>query len=117
VLAWDQVRVTARITMPDEIDLIAIGPAIHAGFPCDQGERIITLPQPAPEGLKLGEIAASARLLRLFNVHPDQDEVYATTSRSGAFWIARRLASSTSISWTLPARARPTATCSVDGAR
>lgn len=77
VLAWDQVSVTARITMPDEIDLIAIGPAIHAGFPCDQGEQTITLPQAAPEGLKLGEIAASARLLRLFNVHPDQDEVYA----------------------------------------
>lgn len=76
VLAWDQVKLTTRITMPEQIQLIAIGPMIHAGFPCDEGETTIALPQPVPADLVLGELASTASFVRLLNVHADQDEVY-----------------------------------------
>ncbi|ARE41328.1 hypothetical protein RGUI_3187 [Rhodovulum sp. P5] len=76
VLAWDQVRLTARITMPDDIQLVGIGPMIHAGFPCDSGETTISLPQSAPAGLALADLAGQASVVRMVNVHADQDEVY-----------------------------------------
>jgi len=75
-LAWGQVKLTTRITMPDEYQLIAIGPMIHAGFPCDQGDTTISLPQDVPKDLMLGELASAASVVRLLNVHADQDEVY-----------------------------------------
>jgi len=75
-LAWDQVKLTTRITMPDEYQLIAIGPMIHAGFPCDEGDTTISLPQDVPKDLMLGELASAASVVRLLNVHADQDEVY-----------------------------------------
>ncbi len=74
VRAWDQAAVTARITRPDKMALIQIGPAIHAGYPCDSGEPI-ALPQPVPTGLKLTTLAQKANLLRWVGVHPDQDEL------------------------------------------
>lgn len=76
VLAWSQVSVTTRITMPSVIQLIAVGPMIHAGFPCDEGDTTITLPQQVPVELKFGELAGRASLIRLLNVHADQDEIY-----------------------------------------
>ena len=75
VLAWDQAALTARITMPVDLQLIGIGPLIHAGFPCDENTTI-SLPQGAPKALKLGELAAQASLIRMLNVHADQDAVY-----------------------------------------
>jgi len=78
VLAWDQADLTKRITMPDEIRLIAIGPMINASFPCDKGDTTIKLPQPAPQKLKLAKLAADATQIKLLNVHADQDEVYLT---------------------------------------
>ncbi|MEE4290044.1 MAG: hypothetical protein V2J14_11775, partial [Erythrobacter sp.] len=90
LLAWDQVAVLRDITMPDRFELIGVGPVIHAGFPCDEGPTMITLPQSAPEGLKLGELAAEADLLRLLNIHPDQDEPYAAyLTRRGILARAR----------------------------
>jgi len=78
VLAWDQADLTKRITMPDEVRLIAIGPMINASFPCDKGDTTIKLPQPAPQKLKLAKLAADATQIKLLNVHADQDEVYLT---------------------------------------
>lgn len=75
VLAWEQIALTARITRPDDLRLIAIGPAIHAGFPCDDEGALITLPQPAPVELRLGEMAGKASYLRMLNVHADQDQM------------------------------------------
>lgn len=75
VLALEEARRTAQITRPSELNLITVGPMIHAGFPCDE-QLQITLPQPAPDGLVLGELAAQAALLQHLNVHEDQDEVY-----------------------------------------
>lgn len=78
MLAWDQVSITAQITMPEEITLLGIGPLIHAGFPCDDEAATIALPQAAPDGLKLGPLALQAKFVRLLNVHADQDEAYLT---------------------------------------
>lgn len=75
VLAYEQVALTARITRPSEVRLIGIGPFIHAGYPCDQGDTTITLPQPVDAQIKLAEIAAEATFLRLLNVHADQDQM------------------------------------------
>lgn len=76
MLAWDQVEITARITMPSALNLIAVGPMIHAGFPCDEGEAIIRLPQAVPADLALSDLALEAVGLVLLGVHADQDEVY-----------------------------------------
>lgn len=75
VRAWEQVDLTARISRPDDMMLIGIGPVINAGFPCDQDGGLITLPQAVPAEVKLGELGAAASLIRLLNVHPDQDEM------------------------------------------
>lgn len=91
VLAWDQVALTARITRPSTLSLIGIGPMIHAGFPCDQAETTISLPQPVPDGLKLAELTAEAGFLRLMNVHADQDEAYLDYLE-GAGAVARAIA-------------------------
>ncbi|MEM1149928.1 MAG: hypothetical protein AAGI03_05125 [Pseudomonadota bacterium] len=79
-LAWDQVGLLQQITMPDRSWLIAIGPQIHAGFPC--GDDEISLPQPAPLGLKLTDLALNAERVRLLEVHPDQMEVMVSLMRS-----------------------------------
>lgn len=75
-LAWDQVHLTTRITRPGAVSLIGVGPMIHAGFPCDEGETTISLPQKPPEGLRMAQMVERAEFLRLLNVHADQDEVY-----------------------------------------
>lgn len=74
-LAWDQVRTTVRITRPDDLRLIGIGPFIHAGYPCDEGDGLITLPQAVPTEVQLGSLALEASFTRLLNVHADQDEM------------------------------------------
>jgi hypothetical protein len=75
VRAWEQVDLSARISRPDDTMLIGIGPFIHAGYPCGQDGGLITLPQAVPAEVKLGELGTSASLIRLLNVHPDQDEM------------------------------------------
>jgi hypothetical protein len=73
VRAWEQVDLTARISRPDDTILINVGPFIHAGYPCGEDETLITLPQAVPPEVKLGELGNHARMIRLLNVHPDQD--------------------------------------------
>lgn len=75
VRAWEQVDLSARISRPDDTILINVGPFIHAGFPCGEDEALITLPQAVPAEVKLGELGNHASLIRLLNVHPDQDEM------------------------------------------
>ncbi|SPJ22789.1 hypothetical protein [Palleronia abyssalis] len=74
-LAWDQVRTTVRITRPDDLRLIGIGPFIHAGYPCDEGDGLITLPQDVPAEVQLGNLALEASFTRLLNLHADQEEM------------------------------------------
>ncbi len=90
VRAWAQVDTTRRITIPDEFDLIGIGPLIHAGFPCDQGGEI-SLPQTAPGDLHLGSLALDADRLHLLMVHPDQDEIYLSYLEQGGVLKRARL--------------------------
>lgn len=70
-LAWEQIGLTAQITMPEDIRLISIGPVINAAFPCDEGETVITLPQPIPPEIPIGTLAMESSQLRMLNVHPD----------------------------------------------
>lgn len=74
-LAWQEVRNNVRITRPSDLRLIGIGPFIHAGYPCDEGDGLITLPQAVPPEVQLGSLAKDASFLRLLNVHADQDEM------------------------------------------
>lgn len=74
-LSWEQVRTTVRITRPSDLRLLHIGPFIHAGYPCDQGDGLITLPQAVPAEVQLGSLAMDASFLRILNVHADQDEM------------------------------------------
>lgn len=73
VRAWQQAETVLRVTMPDEVRLYSIGPAIQAGFPCDG--QTISLPQAVPPEMALARLAEQASVLRLLEVHPDQDEM------------------------------------------
>lgn len=75
-LAWREAQLAIRADRPSSYQLIGIGPMIHAGFPCDQGDNIIRLPQPVPDNLVLGQLALEAERLVLLGVHADQDEIY-----------------------------------------
>ncbi|WP_172332131.1 hypothetical protein [Mangrovicoccus sp. HB161399] len=74
-LAWQEVRNNVRITRPGDLRLIGIGPFINAGYPCDEGDGLITLPQAVPAEVQLGSLSIDASFLRLLNVHADQDEM------------------------------------------
>lgn len=78
VLAWEQVETTLRITAPAEYRLYSVGPGIHAGYPCED-EQTITLPQTVPE-MDLAGLAAEASVFKMFNLHPDQDEMFLAYS-------------------------------------
>ena len=82
LMAYDEVDTLRQIIAPDEHWIIHVGGLIHAGFPCHEDEAAITVPQPAPPGLKLGQLAADAALVRLLHVHPDQDPVYLGVMKS-----------------------------------
>jgi hypothetical protein len=75
VRAYEQVDLSAKVSRPDDTILINVGPFIHAGYPCGEGEAVITLPQAVPPEVKLGELGNHASLIRFLNVHPDQDEM------------------------------------------
>ena len=75
VRAWDQVDTLVMLRAPEIVDLVSVGPAIQYGFPCESAT--ISLPQAMPQELKLGDLAHSARSLRMYDVHPDQDEALA----------------------------------------
>lgn len=75
VRAWEQVDLSARVSRPDDMILINVGPVIHAGYPCGDNEALITLPQPIPAEVMLGELGNRASMIRFLNVHPDQDEM------------------------------------------
>ncbi len=75
VRAWQQADTVLRITAPHDVRLYGIGPGIQAGFPCDGDGGVITLPQPVSPEMSLARLAGTASVLRLFGVHPDQDEM------------------------------------------
>lgn len=72
VMAYEEISTLVTLTAPETLDLISIGPAIHFGYPCESAT--ITLPQAVPEGSKLAELAGTARSVRMYEVHPDQDQ-------------------------------------------
>lgn len=72
LIAYEQVSTLVTLSAPETLDVIAIGPSIHLGFPC--ADATITLPQAVPEGSKLAELAGTARSVRMYEVHPDQDQ-------------------------------------------
>jgi hypothetical protein len=83
VLAWEQVETTLRITAAPEYRLYAVGPGIHAGFPCSGEARTVTLPQAVP-AMRLGDLDFNATVFKMFNLHPDQDEMFlAYAERAG----------------------------------
>ena len=74
VLAYDQVRLSAQITRPDHLEIVHIGPFIHAGFPCTGESAVITLPQAVPQTIALAHMAERAEAIRFVGVQADQDE-------------------------------------------
>lgn len=73
-LAYEQVRLSSQITRPDRLEIVHIGPFIHAGFPCTGESAVITLPQAVPQNIALAHMAERAEALRFVGVHADQDE-------------------------------------------
>ncbi|MEM8563212.1 MAG: hypothetical protein AAGF57_13295 [Pseudomonadota bacterium] len=73
-LAYDEVRLSAQIDRPDHLEIIHVGPFIHAGFPCTGENARITLPQAVPQNLALAHMAQRSDAIRFIGVHADQDE-------------------------------------------
>lgn len=76
--AFRQADQNLRIAAPAEAHLVIVSPLIAAPFPCNQGPAI-TLPQPVPPGMALGQMAADRHLrtLRFFGVHPSQERPWS----------------------------------------
>lgn len=73
-LAYEQVRLSAQVSRPDVLEVVHIGPFIHAGFPCTGEDARITLPQAVPQTIALSVIAQQSDAIRFIGVHADQDE-------------------------------------------
>ncbi len=76
VMAFDEIKTTIDLTMPDKVRLYWIGPVIHVPFQDTNGQKLeIKVPQPIPEGLALTEISKRLSVLKIMGVHPDQEQV------------------------------------------
>lgn len=75
--ALRQANQNLRIAQADEAYLLIFSPLINAPFPCDEGPGI-TLPQPVPEGIAIGQMIAERHLraLKIFGVHASQEAVW-----------------------------------------
>jgi hypothetical protein len=75
VLAFNQINTTVQLTLPDEYRLYWIGPTIHVPFSTSNENVRIKVPQEIPVELKFSELALKASVVKLYGVHPDQDEI------------------------------------------
>ncbi len=76
VMAFDQIETTINLTQPDHVRLYWIGSTINVPFQSTKnGEISVEVPQPVPSNLALGHFADRLSTLKIFHVHPDQDQM------------------------------------------
>ncbi len=76
VMAFEQIETTINLTQPGSVRLYWIGPTIHVPFQKNDGPEIsVKVPQEVPTGLALGNFEKRLSALKIYRVHPDQDQM------------------------------------------
>ncbi len=76
VLSFEQINTTLRLSQPNTVRLYWIGSGIHVPFQDTDEEIQIKVPQQLPADCKFGEMTGQFSVLKLYNIHEDQDEVF-----------------------------------------
>ncbi len=75
VMAFEKIDTTIKLTQPDDVRLYWIGPTIHVPFQNTDTEIKVEVPQAVPSDLALPAFAKQLSVLKIFRVHPDQDQI------------------------------------------
>ncbi|MCU7858323.1 MAG: hypothetical protein KZQ86_00510 [Candidatus Thiodiazotropha sp. (ex Lucinoma kastoroae)] len=75
VMAFEEIETTINLTQPDNIRLYWIGSTIHVPFQNTDSEIKVEVPQAVPDALALPSFADQLSVLKVFRVHPDQDQI------------------------------------------
>ncbi len=82
VMAFKQIETTINLSNSSKISLYWIGPVIHVPFQRTDDEVKVTVPQPVPKELALPYFSEKLSVLKIYGVHPDQDEIVLEYMRS-----------------------------------
>ena len=74
VMAFEEIQTTINLTQPDNIRLYWIGSTIHVPFQESKVTIEVHVPQDVPANLALANFADRLTALKIFRVHPDQDQ-------------------------------------------
>jgi len=74
VMAFNQIHTTIKLTNPKDISLFWLGPVVHVPFQTTKTDINIHVPQDIPTELALIKFSERLKLLKIYGVHPDQDE-------------------------------------------
>ena len=77
IVAFDEIETTIKLTQPDTVRLYWIGPCINVPFQSSnkKGEISVKVPQEIPVDLALANFAERLTTLKIYRVHPDQDQM------------------------------------------
>lgn len=82
VMAFEQISTTINLTNPDQISLYWLGSVVHVPFQTTSNEIQIKVPQQIPAELALPYFSERLSTLKLYGVHPDQDDIVLEYMRS-----------------------------------
>ncbi len=75
-VAFEQIETTINLTQPDTVRLYWIGPCIDVPFQSSgEGEINVRVPKEIPADLALANFADRLTTLKIYRVHPDQDQM------------------------------------------
>jgi len=78
VMATEEIETTINLTQPDSVRLYWIGSTINVPFQSNDSNStiVVKVPQEVPSGLALAKFAPRLSVLKIYRVHPDQDQVF-----------------------------------------
>ena len=77
MIAFEQMEITINLTEPENVRIYYIGSTVHIPFqPINNKNKIeVKVPRELPSDLALGNFADRLTTLKIYRVHPDQDQV------------------------------------------
>ncbi|MGH1470839.1 MAG: hypothetical protein ACRBCS_06575 [Cellvibrionaceae bacterium] len=76
VMAFDQIETTINLTQPDHVRLYWVGTTIHVPFQETDAQINVEVPQEVPTNLALSNFSNRLSALKIYRVHPDQDQIF-----------------------------------------
>ncbi len=76
VMAFNQINTTINLSGADRVRLYWIGTTINVPFQETNAQINVEVPQEVPANLALSKFADKLSVLKIYRVHPDQDEIF-----------------------------------------